>query len=814
MTTSLVDQIIDNALTRTGSLISILEDLQSHYHYLDQEAMERVSQRTGFSLSQIYGVATFYNAFTFRPSGRYVVRVCTGTACHVNGGDAVLDEIERFLEITAGETTEDGRFTLECVNCLGSCAIGPVVVVNRDYHGTMNAPKVRGLLERLRREEEEVLLVGESGSEDLRRVQETVRLTTLSDFDECVTRLRSERSPDKPCISLCGGPGCRPRNGGAITAAFRQAIEASGLCGTVDFRMTGCHGFCEQGPVVVISPGDVFYRRVTPQDAGSIVASLHDGQVVDRLLYVDPETGDRIHNEHNLPFYARQKTRMFLAENRFIDPTSIEDALVRGGYGALRRLLEEMTPEMVIDEIRRAGLRGRGGAGFPTAAKWEACRRAEGHPKYVICNADEGDPGAYQDRSILEGDPHSIIEGMAVGAYAIGAEFGIIYVREEYPLAVKHLSLAVERARDYGLLGQNIMGTGFTFDVEIVRGAGAFVCGEETALIASIEGRRGTPRSRPPFPVTSGLYKKPTTINNVKTWKAVKVIMDRGAGWFTQTGTERCRGTMLFSLVGKIRNAGLVEVPMGVTLRELIHDIGGGIPDGKALKAVQTGGPSGGCLPASLLDLSIDYEALASAGSIVGSGGIIVMDEATCMVDVARYFVHFTQDESCGKCVPCQMGTAHLSRIFDRIVAGDGTPEDIGRLKRLAWTMQNGSLCGLGRTAPNPVLTTLRYFFDEYEAHIVEKRCPALVCKGLITYWIDPDLCVGCSLCRKNCSTGAIMGEHKKLHVIDHARCVKCGVCFEVCPRKIGAVKKLTGKNSLIRIRYQAKYDDECCFSK
>jgi NADH-quinone oxidoreductase subunit F len=570
-----------------------------------------------------------------------------------------------------------------------------------------------------------------------------------------------------------------------------MAIDASGLRGKVDFRMTGCHGFCEQGPVVVINPGNIFYRRVTAGDAGAIVAAMGDGEIVDRLLYIDPKTGNRTIREDDIPFYARQ-TRMLLVDNRFIDPTSIEDYIAHGGYRALRRVLTEMTPDMVIDEIRQAGLRGRGGAGFHTAVKWEACRLAEGEPKYVICNADEGDPGAYQDRSILEGDPHSILEGMAIGAYAIGAASGIIYVRNEYPLAIEHLSLAIEQARACGLLGQDILGTGLSFDIEIVRGAGAFVCGEETALIASVEGRRGSPRSRPPFPVTSGLYGKPTTINNVKTWKAARVIMDRGAGWFNQIGIEQCHGTMLFSLVGKIQNAGLVEVPMGITLRELIYGVGGGTPKGKALKAVQTGGPSGGCIPASLIDLPIDYETLAKAGSIVGSGGIIVMDEDTCMVDVARYFVHFTRDESCGKCVPCQMGTTHLSYILDRIVAGNGEPEDVERLKRLAWTMQNGSLCGLGRTAPNPVLTTLRYFFDEYEAHILDKRCPALVCKGLITYWIDPDLCVGCSLCRKNCSARAIIGEHKRLHVIDQARCEQCGVCWEVCPKKIGAVKRIS----------------------
>lgn len=795
-----VDQIIDAALGRTGTLISILEDLQARFRYLDASHLERVSERTGLSLSQVYGVATFYNAFTFRPSGRYVVRVCTGTACHVNGAQRIVEEISRYIGVGVGQTSTDGLLTLETVNCVGACAIGPVVLVNEDCHGHVTPAKGRGIVDVLRASpgiSPSGLTAGDtdSGGSSARLESQPgklrSRLEGVSDFDALAERLRDERTVDRPSISLCGGPGCRPRNGGAIAEAFREAICSLATPGSVEFRVTGCHGFCEEGPVVVVCPGDIFYRRVTAADAREIVAATMTGDVVARLLYVDSETGWPIVRENELPYYAGQ-SRLLLGDNRFIDPTSIEDYIRRGGYDAARRVLSGRTPEGVISEVRAAGLRGRGGAGFPTATKWDLCRQAKGRPKYVICNADEGDPGAYQDRSILEGDPHSVIEGMVIGAYAVGADRGIVYVRDEYPIAIEHLNLAIEQASAYGLLGPNVMGTGFDFHIEIVRGAGAFVCGEETALIASIEGRRGTPRSRPPFPVSSGFLDRPTLINNVKTWKAARLILDQGAAAFQRLGTTSCPGTMLFSVVGKVQNAGLIEVPMGITLRELIFDIGGGVPRGRTLKAVQTGGPSGGCLPASLVDLPIDYDALSRAGSIVGSGGIIVMDDQTCMVDVARYFVHFTRDESCGKCVPCQMGTSHLSGILDRVTAGGGKLEDLERLKTLSWTMQNGSLCGLGRTAPNPVLTTLRYFYDEYVSHVVERRCPALVCKELIDYWIDPALCVGCSLCRKICPTLAIAGEHKKTHTIDTSLCIRCGACLDVCPPRIAAISKIS----------------------
>ena len=617
------------------------------------------------------------------------------------------------------------------------------------------------------------------------------RLESTADLEALRRRLAHERDPNRRYIAVCCGTGCTASGSRDVLAAFKEEIERRGLSGRmeaegrVDLRRTGCHGFCEQGPLVVVRPEGIFYRRVKVEDVPEIVDALESGGVVERLLYVDPTTGEKVVKEEDVPFYRHQQ-RLLLANNGRIDPTDIMDYIAVGGYRALSKVLDEMGPEDVIREIKDSGLRGRGGAGFPTGIKWELCRRSEGDFKYVLCNADEGDPGAFMDRSLLEGNPHSVLEGMIIGAYAVGAREGVVYVRNEYPLAVEHMSIAIEQARGLGLLGENILGSEMSFDVRINRGGGAFVCGEETALIASVEGRAGEPRPRPPYPAERGLWGRPTLINNVKTWASVPIIINNGADWFSKIGTKTSKGTMIFSLVGKVKNTGLVEVPMGITLRQLVYDIGGGAPDGE-VKAVQTGGPSGGCIPRELMDIPVDYERLAEVGSIMGSGGMIVMDERTCMVDVAKYFVSILEDESCGKCTSCREGLRQMRKILTDITEGRGKEGDIELLEELAEVVADASLCALGGTAPNPVLSTIKYFREEYEAHIREKRCPAGVCRALIRYTILEDVCTGCGLCRRNCPQGAISGEPKKPHKIDQDKCIKCGICLDVC--RFGAVK-------------------------
>jgi NADH-quinone oxidoreductase subunit F len=615
------------------------------------------------------------------------------------------------------------------------------------------------------------------------------RISDVSDFERMRDAVLAKRSAVKTAISICGGTSCSASKARPLREALEQAIAKRRLEKKVELRLTGCHGFCEHGPLVVVSPEGVCYERVKPEDAAEIIEETVLGsKVIERLLYVDPQTRQKIELEKEIPFYKRQ-TRTLLAGNMLIDATRLEDYVAIGGYQALVEVLTEMSPEQVLAEVSASGLRGRGGAGFSTAAKWEACRDAPGSPKYIICNADEGDPGAYMDRSVLEGNPHSVLEGMVIGAYAIGAQRGYVYVRTEYPLAVQHLGIAIQQARELGLLGSQILGSEFDFDVQVVRGAGAFVCGEETALMASIEGRRGMPRARPPYPAQSGLWGKPTNINNVETWASVPIIIRKGGEEYAKTGTETGKGTKIFSLVGKVNNTGLVEVPMGITLREIVEDIGGGVPGGKALKAVQTGGPSGGCIPEEKLDLPVDYESLSAVGSIMGSGGMIVMDETTCMVDMAHYFLTFTQDESCGKCAPCRIGTRQMASVLERIKKGEGCSEDLDKLEELAETVRMTSLCGLGQTAPNPVLTTIRYFRDEYEAHIHEKRCPALSCTDLIYFEITEE-CVGCGICVDQCPSDAISGARKKVHRINQEECLRCGTCQVVCPPKVAAVER------------------------
>ena len=586
-------------------------------------------------------------------------------------------------------------------------------------------------------------------------------------------------------LMVCAGTGCVSNGAYDIKAALEEEIKKQGLEHEVAVVTTGCNGFCAQGPIVVVQPDGIFYQLLETKHIPHLVEEhFLKGRPVADLMYTPPQEETPVPVMREIGFF--QKQRLIALRNRgLLDPEKIDEYIGRNGYKALAKALTEMTPEEVIETIKASGLRGRGGAGFPTGLKWERARAVEGDIKYLICNGDEGDPGAFMDRSIIESDPHTILEGMAIGAYAIGAREGFLYIRNEYPLAMERMIRAIEHAKEYGLLGERIFDTDFSFDVHVHRGAGAFVCGEETALIASIEGRLGNPRQRPPYPAEKGLWGKPTNINNVETWANVPEIILHGADWFSSIGTESSKGTKVFSLVGKINNTGLVEVPMGITLREIIYEIGGGIPDGKEYKAVQTGGPSGGCIPTELLDLPIDFESLTEAGSMMGSGGMVVMDEDTCMVDVARYFLGFTQSESCGKCAPCREGTKLMQSILTKITEGKGTAEDLEFLEKLAQGVKDTSLCGLGNTAPNPVLTTMKYFRNEYEAHINDKKCPAKVCRALLTFSIDAERCVevghGCDQCRRNCPEAAIVGERGQAHRIIPDKCIQCGVCRDVC---------------------------------
>jgi NADH-quinone oxidoreductase subunit F len=588
------------------------------------------------------------------------------------------------------------------------------------------------------------------------------------------------------------GTGCQAKGAARLYELFEEAIESAsgrGQAGNIELKPVGCHGLCQRSPIVVVEPAGLFYQQVEEPDVAEIFReTVLGGRAVPRLLYQDPESGRKFEAAEEIPFYKVQQ-RIVLSQNGRIDPTKITDYIAEGGYSALVKVLTSMTPEEVIAEVEVAGLRGRGGGGFPTARKWRSCRSAAGGPKYVIGNGDEGDPGAYMDRSLMEGNPHSVIEGMLIGAYAIGSEKGYIYVRNEYPLAVKYLTTAILQARQMGLLGRNILGTSFSFDIQINRGGGAFVCGESTALMASLEGRPGEPRAKYVHTVESGLWGKPTNLNNVETWANVPHIINRGGKWFAGIGTEKSKGTKVFSLVGKIANSGLVEVPMGITLRRIIYEIGGGIRDGKKFKAVQTGGPSGGCIPAEHLDARVDYEELTNLGSMMGSGGLIVMDEDTCMVNIARYFTDFLLNESCGKCTPCREGLAQMRHILQGITRGDGQAGDVEKLQALAEILSGAALCALGTTAANPVLSTIRYFRDEYDAHILDRRCPAKDCRGLFIYQIDAKACKGCGICLKNCPVDAITGERKAPHVIDQQKCTRCGTCWEKCP--FTAVRKV-----------------------
>ncbi len=614
-----------------------------------------------------------------------------------------------------------------------------------------------------------------------------VRLSSPQELGKYRDEILSKRNPDQRLITVCGGTGCHASGCHAVVDAFKKVLQEKASGNGIGLRVTGCHGFCERGPLVVIQPKKVFYQKVKPEDVPTIFQeTVLNGKILEGLLYDHPVTGERIISEEEVPFYQKQR-RIIFGNNGSIDPTQIEDYLSVGGYQALAKALFSMKPEEIIREVKKANLRGRGGGGFPAGLKWEQCRNAPGNVKYVICNADEGDPGAYMDRSLLEGNPHSVLEGMIIGAFAIGSHEGYVYVRNEYPLAVENLGIAIRQAEEVGLLGKNILGSGFDFEVNVSRGGGAFVCGESTALMASIEGNVGEPRAKHIHTVVSGLYDRPTNLNNVETWANVPVIINEGADWYGRIGTEGSKGTKIFSLVGKVNNTGLVEVPMGITLREIVYDIGGGIPDGKGFKAVQTGGPSGGCIPESMIDLPVDFDRLTEVGSMMGSGGMIVMDETTCMVDVAKYFMNFLKDESCGKCTSCREGTKRMHEILTEISEGRGKPEHIDLLEELGWVTMETSLCALGGTAPNPALSTIKYFRKEYEEHILNRRCPAKVCRALLHYRILSELCTACGRCAKVCPEKAITGIQKtkkekgKPFEIDPVKCIQCGMCLETC---------------------------------
>jgi NADH-quinone oxidoreductase subunit F len=620
------------------------------------------------------------------------------------------------------------------------------------------------------------------------------RMGSLAELETFRQRLLSQRAPDKPSIAICAGTGCLALGAREVIASFREEIGKQGLEARVIIRETGCPGFCEKGTVVVVYPEEICYLQVRPTDVPEIVqTTVKEKKVIDRLLYNDPVTGEKAIHESDIPFYQNQK-RLLIGNNMKIDPKNIEDYIATGGYSALAKALSEMTPERVLAEVTEANLRGRGGGGFPAGKKWETTKSVEDEPKYVIVNCDEGDPGAFMDRALMEGNPHGVLEGLIIGAYAIGSHEGFIYVRQEYPLAIENITTAVRQAEEYGLLGQNILSSAFDFVVTVHRGAGAFVSGESSALMTAIEGKVGEPRPKYIRTAVSGIWDKPSNLNNVETWANVPVIINNGAEWYQTIGTKGSKGTKIFSLVGKVNNTGLVEVPMGITLREIIYNIGGGVLEGKRFKAVQTGGPSGGVIPEQYLDTPVDFDELTRLGSMMGSGGMIVMDEDTCPVDVARYFIDFLCDESCGKCIPCREGLKRTREILDAIVDGEGKEEDIDLLEELSRVMTRSSLCALGITASNPVLTTIRYFRDEYIAHIEQKKCPALICKSLVSFYIDASKCQACLICLRNCPAAAIMGAKNQIHVIDQAKCTKCGSCLDVCPPRFDAVKKISGE--------------------
>ncbi len=780
-----IDTILKRYSSNPSNLIMVLQDVQAKFNFLPEAAIGIISQQLGIPKSQIYSVASFYKCFSLTPLGHHKVDVCMGTACHVRGAGRLVNQLSDELGIQPGGTTEDKKVTLNSVHCVGACAMGPVVVIDGEYHGEMKPAKLSKTIKKCCSEDSgdaDSSVIQPSQEEKTAEERLQKRLASIDDLEKVRKKLIEIGPLESERILVCAGTGCLARGGVKVAESLAQelSLQKADVAINLGVKTTGCHGLCEKGPLVIFHPKGTCYTNVKPEDAKEIVEKTIVGnEVIPRLLYHGSEKEETIDRYQEIPFYAKQQ-RNVLRKVGLIDPEDINDYIAHGGYASLAKVLTTCEPDTVIDEIERSGLRGRGGGGFSTGRKWRSCVKAKEDICYLICNGDEGDPGAFMDCSIMEGDPHAVIEGMAIGAFAIGTDHGYIYVREEYPRALKRLRHAITEAKERGLLGEKIFGTDFSFDIKINRGAGAFVCGESTALMQSVAGKVGEPRAKYVRSVERGLYDKPTVLNNVETYANIPLIIDKGADWFSAIGTEKSKGTKAFSIVGKVKNTGLIEVPMGTTLRSIIFDTCGGILGDRPFKAVQTGGPSGGCLPESKLDLPVDFDTLSAEGSMMGSGGMIVMDDQTCMVDIARYFTEFLTEESCGKCAACRMGLDNLKKILDRICAGKGTPEDIPTMEKLFTVLDEGSLCGLGKSAANPVRSTLTHFRDEYEAHIVHMKCPAGVCRALITYSIE-STCTGCQLCVKVCPQKAISGKKKELHSIDPSRCDRCGICVASC---------------------------------
>ena len=767
-----VDQSIERIGKGPEKVLEILQALQEHYGYLPRESLERVCELTQIAPAAITGVSTFYDQFRHRPAGRHTIHVCVGTACHVKGSERIYDAFRRHLNIADGEDTDAQKlFTIARIACLGCCTLAPATQIDKVTYGHLTPNSVGDVVE------------------DFLRYQQTAAQAKEPHRRASTGELRGE-------IRIGLGSCCMARGSARVRDALEQALEETGVNVTV--KRVGCVGMCHQTPLLeVITPdgGTNLYARVQPSDAKSVVLRHFKPSMTRRISNIVSQALDGILTDEKSEPVTRYSINVrdkpvadFLGKQIHIatehcgriDPVDFDEYVRNDGFRALKKCLGEMKPEEVIAEIDRSGLRGRGGAGFPTGRKWLAVRNQQDSVKHIVCNGDEGDPGAFMDRMLMESYPYRIIEGMAIAAYAVGAHSGYLYIRAEYPLAVERMAGAIETCRERGVLGDSVMGSGFSLDLRIVEGAGAFVCGEETALMASIEGRRGMPRLRPPYPAESGLWGKPTLINNVETYAIVPWIIRNGADAFAKMGTSTSKGTKVFALAGKVARGGLVEVPMGISIREIIEDIGGGIAGGLKFKAVQIGGPSGGCVPASLTHIPVDYETLTEVGAMMGSGGMVVLDETDCIVDIARYFLQFTQNQSCGKCTFCRIGTRRMLDILDRLCKGQGKGGDIDDLEDLAWMVKKGSLCGLGRTAPNPVLSTIRYFRDEYEAHI-DKRCPAGKCQALIKYVVTDD-CIGCTLCAQHCPADAIEMRPYEKHEIDAGKCIRCGTCKSVCP--------------------------------